>query len=89
MRKYFTTEDYYLMQKYGTDNREDTGERLKYAGVYAVDRGFKSLICDLRKTIADMTDEQWESFFIYYVKRTPLIILPDRTNTMEKAHEYE
>lgn len=44
MRKYFTTEDYYLMQKYGTDNREDTGERLKYAGVYAVDCGFKSLI---------------------------------------------
>ena len=47
MKNYFTTEEFYLMQKYGTESRKDTSERLKYAAAYSVDSEYKRLICEL------------------------------------------
>ena len=88
MKNYFTTEEFYLMQKYGTESRKDTSERLKYAAAYSVDSEYKRLICELRETVDDLTDEQWFSFFIYYVKRTSLRICLDQTGREEERHEY-
>ena len=88
MKNYFTTEEFFLMQKYGTESRKDTSERLKYAAAYSVDSEYKRLICELRQTVDDMTDEQWVSFFIYYVKRTSLRICLDQTGREEERHEY-
>ena len=88
MKNYFTTEEFFLMQKYGTESRKDTSERFKYAAAYSVDSEYKRLICELRQTVDDMTDEQWVSFFIYYVKRTQLRICLDQTGRGEERHEY-
>lgn len=88
MKNYFTTEEFYLMQKYGTESRKDTSERLKHAAAYSVDSEYKRLICELRETVDDLTDEQWFSFFIYYVKSTPLRICLNQSGRGEDRLEY-
>ena len=88
MKNYFTTEEFFLMQKYGTESWKDTGERFKYAAAYSVDREYKRMICELMQTLDNLTDEQWFSFFIYYVKSTPLRICLNQSGRGEDRLEY-